>query len=141
MTTNEDRVVTSSPETSVSQPETSLPSIPETEHSQKINDVVVNSFAPEGLQNRLSEPSNESELKYTREELLALFKIDYPLPKDFIFHEMITSKEPFKPIALTPVEEQEEVNVKNIHFFIPVFSRYLFLNVFFFKFLEKIRLC
>jgi hypothetical protein len=121
MKMNEERVLTSASETSVSQPETALLSTPETEHSQKINDGFGNFSAPEGIQNPLSGPSTESEAKYTREELLALFRMDYPLPKDFIFHEMITSKEPFKPIALTPVEEQEEVNVENSLFFPHIF--------------------
>jgi len=118
-------------ETSASVPlEPSQPSTVKYEHSDKINeDNTEQFFGPEGIPKssdesgpsprvQFSGPSssnNETSSTYSREELLALFRIDYPLPKEFVFHPFVISKEPLKPVAFTsPEEEEEEVNNKQV---------------------------
>jgi len=104
-------------ETSASVPlEPSQPSTVKYEHSDKINeDNTEQFFGPEGIPKssdesgpsprvQFSGPSssnNETSSTYSREELLALFRIDYPLPKEFVFHPFVISKEPLKPVAFT----------------------------------------
>lgn len=41
---------------------------------------------------------------YSKEEMLALFKPDYALPQEFVFHPMVMTKEAMQPVAFTPDE-------------------------------------
>ncbi len=41
---------------------------------------------------------------YSKEEMLALFKPDYALPEEFVFHPMVMTKEALQPVAFTPDE-------------------------------------
>eukprot|EP00029_Vermamoeba_vermiformis_P009979 TRINITY_DN514_c0_g1_i1.p1 TRINITY_DN514_c0_g1~~TRINITY_DN514_c0_g1_i1.p1 ORF type:complete len:970 (-),score=299.34 TRINITY_DN514_c0_g1_i1:41-2950(-) len=41
---------------------------------------------------------------YSKEEMLALFKPDYSLPEEFVFHPMVMTKEAMQPVAFTPDE-------------------------------------
>jgi hypothetical protein len=41
---------------------------------------------------------------YSKEEMLALFKPDYALPEEFVFHPMVMTKEAMQPVAFTPDE-------------------------------------
>jgi len=49
---------------------------------------------------------------YSKEEMLALFKPDYALPVEFVFHPMVMTKDALQPVAFTPDE------VSNIFFVI-----------------------
>lgn len=55
--------------------------------------------------------------KYTRDEMLALHRLDYPIPQQFALEEDITSKTALEPVAFTKYTRKPQDGLRESHFF------------------------
>ena len=73
------------------------------------DDKAVSSVSNDAPAAEAVQPKDLATRKYTREELLALYKPDYEVPKDFSFMPGVTSAEALPPVALAPDLHNQDV--------------------------------